>query len=82
MKTQRGRAVRPAHEWLFGLLGRDAKADASVERHGFNQDIVALAIGVLPGAADARPEGVAVLPVADVVGDVARRFRGGRWGIR
>ena len=75
-----GRAVMPARERLFGLLGRDAKADASVQRHGFNLDIEALAVGVLPGAADAGPDGIAILSVAYMVGEMAWHFRGGRVG--
>ena len=59
---------------LLAFLGRDAEADASVERHGFNLDIESLAVGMLPCAADARPDGVAAFAVAHMVGDVGWDF--------
>ena len=67
---------------LLGFLCWNAEADASVEWHGLNQDIEALGVGVLPCAADACPDGVAGLRVANVVGDVAWCFRGGSWVVQ
>jgi len=71
-----GRDVTPARGRLLRFLGLDAEADTPVERHGFNLDIEALAVGVLPGTSDSSPDGFTALPVADVVGGVAWCFRG------
>jgi hypothetical protein len=40
------------------FLGRNAEAYASVESHGLNLNVEPFAAGVLPRAADARPDGV------------------------
>src|SRR5579863_5784224 len=60
------------------LLRDDAERDAAVERQDFNLDVESFAVGVRPVTADAGPESLAALAVADVVGDVRRGLRGGR----
>jgi len=70
---------RPAVE-LFLFLGCDAEADPPVERYAIELDVKALAILVLPGGADPGEESLAAFAVADLVGDVARRFRAGGFG--
>src|SRR5258705_6842517 len=72
LSRKRRRTLRSALsvELVF-LFGRDAERDASVERHGLDLDVEALAVGVLPCGPDAGPEALLAFAVTHLVGDVA-----------
>ena len=63
-----GRVARPVG--FLGFLGGDAEGDASIEGYALQLHVEALAVGVGPDAADACPEALAAVPVADLIGDV------------
>ena len=56
---ERGRTVKPAQVVCFRLFGCDTESDASVQRDSFKLEVAAVAVGVRPRAADARPDLVA-----------------------
>jgi hypothetical protein len=68
-KIRAGREARPVKE-LFRFICRDAERDSSVKGNGFDQDVEPVAVGVLPSAADARPESFFTFAIANVIRNV------------